>query len=156
MPDRNLASQDQIAPKRAQKAKPSIYWWFGVSGWSTGVTHRYFLHLDSTRLSRNVIPACNKPCNKFITENYYISLKNYYIVSKIITSGFVVDHEAQEEFDNNSWCFVKFRCSTLYFATSETCRFGFWGSVRPKSSPFWAGVRYATGDETMVEFEPKR
>ena len=77
-------------------------------------------------------------------------------VSKIITSGFVVDHGAQEEFDNNSWCFVKFRCSTLYFATSETCRFGFWGSVRPKSRTFWAGVRYATGDETMVEFEPKR
>ena len=55
-------------------------------------------------------------------------------VSKIITSGFVWDLGTQEEFDDNFWCFVKVRCSTLYFSTSETCRFGFLGSVRPKSS----------------------
>ena len=41
--------------------------------------------------------------------NFVINLLQKIItsVSKIITSGFVVDLGAQEEFDNNYWCFVK-------------------------------------------------
>ena len=40
--------------------------------------------------------------------------------SKILTSGFVLDLEAQDEFDGNFSCRMKLRCSTLYFSTSET------------------------------------
>ncbi len=82
-----------------------------MSGWHGGVTHRYFLHPDSIRSFRTAIPACNKPCKKFLTEISYISLKNSYIVSKILTSGFVLDLGAQEEFDDNFWCRVKLRSS---------------------------------------------
>jgi len=64
-------------------------------------THRYFLHPDSIRSFRTAIPACKKPCKKFLTEISYISLKNSYIVSTILTSGFVLDLGAQEEFDDN-------------------------------------------------------
>ena len=45
-----------------------------------------------------------------------------------------MDLGAQEEFVDNFWCFVKLRCSTLYFSASEICIFGFGGSVRPKPS----------------------
>ena len=72
-------------------------------------------------------------CNKIITS-----------VSKIITSGFVLDLGSQEESDDNFWCFVKLRSSTLYFSTSRNSQVGFWGSVRPKSSIFGAGIRYVT------------
>ena len=126
--DRNLASQAQIGSKWTQKSKLSIYRWFEVSDWSTVVTYRYFLHPDSIIISRNTIPACNKPCNNFLLQKIITS------ASKIITLGFVLDLGAQEEFDDNFWCCVKLRCSTLYFSTSETCRFGLWGSVTPKSS----------------------
>ena len=45
-----------------------------------------------------------------------------------------MDLGAQEEFVDNFWCFVKLRCSTLYFSASEIYIFGFGGSVRPKPS----------------------
>ena len=69
-----------------------------MSGWPSGVTHRYFLHPDSIRSFRTAIPACNKPCKKFLT-----------LVSKILTSGFVLDLGAQEEFDNN-FCILAIFC----------------------------------------------
>ena len=50
-----------------------------MSGWPTGVTHRYFLHPDSIRISRNAVPDCNKLCKKFLTKISYINLKNSYI-----------------------------------------------------------------------------
>ena len=97
--------------------------------WGVWLIHRsHPSNPDSIIISRNTIPACNKPCNNFLLQKIITS------ASKIITLGFVLDLGAQEEFDDNFWCCVKLRCSTLYFSTSETCRFGFWGSVTPKSS----------------------
>ncbi len=54
------------------------------------------------------LPVINRVRNflqKFLTS-----------VSKILTSGFALDLGAQEEFDDNFSCFVKRRCSTLYFS----------------------------------------
>ena len=86
-----------------------------MSGWPTGVTHRYFLHLDSIEVFRNAIPACNKPCNKFITENYYI-------VSKIITSGFVHDkpkNDPRTWFYNHNWHCATIACSLDNFTKHQ-------------------------------------
>ena len=52
---------------------------FEVSRCFIRVIHRYFLHPDSIRVSRNAASACNKPCNKFVTEICYILVTAVFI-----------------------------------------------------------------------------
>ena len=65
-PKPSLASPKlaQNRSKRAQKAKPSFYRWFAVSGWPTGHTHRYFLPLDSIGTFRDGESGCDKCVTK--------------------------------------------------------------------------------------------
>ena len=81
-------------------------------------------------------------CRFFFVEkvNENSKFRNFENVSIFFEIWFWVDDfkwtvlEVYQAVFNNFWSFVKLKCSTLYFSTSETCRFGFWGSARPKSS----------------------
>ena len=77
--DRNLASRSQNRPKWAQKDKPSFYSWIAVSGWPTGPTHRYFLHLDSIRIIQDGESGCDKCVTSCLSHNCHTIVTSVFV-----------------------------------------------------------------------------